>query len=239
MRKLLALGVAALLMIGLLGSPAGAKESSKRSHTAAATATAQLTLVHGVPGASGFPVDISVYRLFTGSQRFEGVTFGTVAGPLDLKPGFYRIAIRPAGAPQSSKPVLSTWTWLGRGDNKSVVAHLTEGGAPRLSVFKNNVSDTGAGNARVTVRHLAQAPAVDVIVNDTTTLVDGLANPREAVAVVPAGSYGIKVAADADNSIVVFSGTLSFASRTNTVVYAVGSLGGGSFTPLVQILPAP
>ena len=35
-----------------------------------------------------------------------------------------------------------------------------------------------------------------------------------------------------------FQGDLTLAANATTIVYAVGSLGGGSFTPLVQVLPA-
>ena len=75
--------------------------------------------------------------------------------------------------------------------------------APKLGVFTNTVSNPGAGKARVIVRHLADAPAVDVLAGGGT-LIDGLSNPNAAAAVVPAGTYPIKVVADADNSIVAF-----------------------------------
>jgi hypothetical protein len=233
MRKTIILGLLALLTVGMLGSAAGASpETDRRERT-----KTELTLVHGIPGDGGFPVDITLYRLFEGSQRFTGVTFGTVAGPLDVKPGIYRVAIRPAGAPPSSPPALSRWMWLRAGSNTSVVAHLSATGAPELTEFRNDVSPTGSGKGRVTIRHLAQAPAVDVIVNGTTELVSALSNPNEAVAVVPADTYNVSVVASANNSIVAFSGPLPVTANSNTIVYAVGAF-PGSFTPLVQVLPA-
>ena len=41
--------------------------------------------VHGIDGKGGFPVDISVYRLAVGSTVYEDVTYGTVAGPIQIK----------------------------------------------------------------------------------------------------------------------------------------------------------
>ena len=232
MRKLIAVtALVGVLALGLTAAPASATAPP-------ATKTGKLTLVHGIPGANGFPVDISLYRLFVGSQQFKGVTFGTVAGPLDVKPGIYRAAIRPAGAPSSTRPVLERWFVVFPGSNQSIVAHLSESGAPRLSQFQNDVRPTGSGNARLTVRHLAQAPTVDVIANGALKVVAGLSNPNQAVTTVPAATYNVRVTDSATNTATAFQGDVPLAANANTIVYAVGSLGGGSFTPLVQVLPA-
>ena len=205
---------------------------------------ASLTLVHGIPGdALGatreLPVQVRVYRLFDRTQVFDNVTFGTVAGPFSVRPGFYRIQVRVNG----TSIQLTQWTYLSPGENVSAVAHLTDSGrlgnpagkpAPRLGVFTNTVSNPGAGNARVIVRHLADAPAVDVLAGGGT-LINSLANPGAASAVVPQGTYPIKVVADANNGIVAFGpADLTFNAGTTTVVYAVGSFFDGSFTPLLQ-----
>ena len=87
------------------------------------------------------------------------------------------------------------------------------------------------------MRHNAAAPAVDIIVNDSLTLINGLTNPGQGKAFVAAGTYNVKVAADADNSIVALDADLTLAARTNTIVYAVGDLAAGSFTVIVQVLP--
>ena len=52
-----------------------------------------------------------------------------------------------------------------------------------------------------------------------------------------AGTYNVKVVADADNSVVALDADLTLAARTNTIVYAVGDLAAGSFTVIVQVLP--
>ena len=109
--------------------------------------------------------------------------------------------------------------------------------APQLGVFTNDVSNAGAGKARVIVRHLADAPAVDVLAGGAP-LINALANPGSAAAVVPAGTYPIEVVADANNAISAFGpADLTFNAGTTTVVYAVGSFFDGSFTPLLQTFP--
>jgi len=209
---------------------------------------ASLTLVHGIPGDSvgatrDLPVQVRVYRLFDGTKVFDGVTFPTVAGPLSVKPGIYRIQVRVTGTPL----VLTRWTYISRGENVSAVAYLTDSGrlgnpsgkpAPQLGIFTNDVSSPGPGKARVIVRHLADAPAVDVLAGGGT-LINALANPGSATAVVPAGTYPIQVVADADNTISAFGpADLTFAAGTTTVVYAVGSFFDGSFAPQVQTFPS-
>ncbi len=208
---------------------------------------ASLSLVHGIPGdslgaAQDLPVQVRVYRLFDNTKVFDDVIYKTVAGPLEVRSGWYRIQVRVNGT--SIK--LTRWTYLSRGENVSAVAYLTDSGrlsdpagkpSPKLGVFTNDVSDTGAGNARVIVRHLADAPAVDVLAGGAP-LINALSNPDAAAAVVPQGTYPIEVVADADNSISAFGpADLKFDAGTTTVVYAVGSFFDGSFTPLLQTFP--
>jgi len=227
--------VAAMTAATLVAAPAGAAD---RQGTKWFGGAAKLTLVHGVPGANGFPVDISVYRLAEGSQVFEDVTFGTVAGPLDLRAGIYWVGIRKANSPRYSTPILSKWLWLGDGANKSVVAHLKADGTPTITVYRNDVSATG-GDARVVVRHAAAAPAVDILAG-RSAVISGLTNPNQATIEVPGGTYPISVTpAGAGYANRVFGpANLEFRNNSVTIVYAVGSLSGGSFTPLVQVLPA-
>ena len=47
--------------------------------------------------------------------------------------------------------------------NYTAVAHLTEGGDPTATLFTNDTAPLAAGQGRLTVRHVAAAPAVDVL----------------------------------------------------------------------------
>jgi hypothetical protein len=220
--------VASMTLSGLLVVSAPAAQAT---HT---STKARLTLVHGIDGPSGFPVDISVYRLAVGSQRFTGVTYGTVAGPLELSSGLYWVGIRPAGASRYSTPILSKWVWLSPGDNRSAVAHLSAAGSPRLSVYHNDVSDSGPGKARVTVRHNAAVGPVDVFANGTK-VISSLANPYQAKRNVPATTIQIRVAL-AGGGATVLNAPVAFAENTNTIVYATLTR-DGAFNPLIQVIP--
>ena len=65
-----------------------------------------------------------------------------------------------------------------------------------------------------------------------------LKNGKQKSVRVPSDTYNVKVAADADNSVVVFDEDLTLNSGEVTIVYAVGSLAGESFTVLAQVKDA-
>ena len=229
-RALISAMLAAALAVGLLSTTASAGQRHRQE--ARWWGTGELTLVHGIDGAGGFPVDISVYRLFHGSQRFENVTYGTVAGPLELPVGIYRVAVRPADADPYSEPLLKRWIWLGRDSNKSVVAHLLADGTPTLTTYRNNVSDSEAGS-RVTVRHNAAVGPVNVRA-DGVKVITRLTNPHEAVLDIPASTLRIKVRL-AGGGPTVFNAEVAFAEDTNTIIYATLDR-HGNFNPLLQVL---
>jgi hypothetical protein len=84
------------------------------------------------------------------------------------------------------------------------------------------MSELAAGEARVTVRHTAAAPAVDVRVNGTPTF-EGLTNPNEASADVAAGTIEADVVLAGTEDVALGPADLELAEGTNTIVYAWGS----------------
>ena len=231
MRPKIAAVLAAVVAIGLFAGTATAHDRSRQERRWWGGEKANLTLVHGIDGRGGFPVDVSVYRLAIGSTVYEDVTYGTVAGPIQTSAGIYRIALRTPDAPRST-PILSKWIWLGPGGNKSVVAHLKADGSPTLSVYRNDVSDSDAG-ARVTVRHNAAVGPVNVFANGTK-VISRLANPDQAALDIPATTLNIEVKVAGGPK--VFDADVAFARNTNTVVYATLDR-SGNFNPLLQVLP--
>ena len=96
------------------------------------------------------------------------------------------------------------------------------------------ILDVNATASVRVVHDVSDAPAVDVIVNDAVTLVDALAFPdfTPYVAVAP-DTYNVKVAADADNNVVVIDADLALDAGAYYSVLAVGALGENSIEPLV------
>jgi Domain of unknown function (DUF4397) len=206
---------AAVLLVAALAAPAAAQEAGT------------VTVVHGVPGLT---VDVYV----NGDATLEGFEPGTVTDPLELPAGTYDIEIYPAGADASSEdPAISGSVDLPAGANASLVAHLGESGEPTLTPFVNDTSEVAAGEARLTVRHTAAAPAVDVLAGDAPVF-EGLTNPNEASASVPAGTVSAAVALAGTTDPVLGPAELTLEEGTSTIVYAIGSAEEGSLDLLVQ-----
>ena len=225
MKKLLAqLAVASALAI----TAATAVTVSQAAADDGGPGLASITLVHGVP-------DLLVDIYVNGGAPIEDVSFTTVATVPGEK-GKNTVAIRAANAPANSAALLTRSFYLRQNQSKTVVAHLTSSGSPKLTVYANDQSPLTAGTGRLTVRHTAEAPAVDIVVNNTTTLVPGLTNPRQAKADVPADTYLVDVRAAGTSTAVLDDAPVTLDPGTNTIVYAIGSL-SGSFTVAVQVLP--
>jgi len=225
MRNLGRIFIVAVLLLAL---PAGA--------ALAQTSDGTVTVLHGIPGDSGFPVDIYVNGDYT-APFIPGLTFTEFAGPVVLPAADYSIEIYGAGAdPSSTDPALGPLVvTLPAGANATIEAHLDADGAPTASVFVNDISEIAAGDTRLTVRHTAAAPTVDVLANDGV-LFSALSNPNEASGDVPAATYNAKVVPTGATEPVVFEADLNLAEGTSTIVYAIGSLDGGSFTVAVQTI---
>lgn len=186
-----------------------------------------VTVVHGVP-------DLDVDIWVNGEATLPGFTFGTVSDALTLPAGDYDIEIYAAGTdPEGNDPALADTVTLPAGANASIVAHLDADGNPMLSVFVNDTSTIEAGNGRVTARHTAAAPAVDVWAGDSP-LFENVSNPQEGVVDVPADTYPVSIVPTGETEPVVFETDLDVPEGTNVIVYAVGSLDDGSFTVLAQ-----
>lgn len=214
--RLIALFAVALLM--LLAPAAGAQESN-----------GTVTVVHGVPGAT---VDVYV----NGDATLEGFEPGTVTDPLDLPAGSYDVEIFEAGAdPDADDPIISGSADLEAGANVSLVAHLDADGAPTLGVFANDTSALDAGQARVTVRHTAAAPPVDVLADGDAVFTD-VENGQEGTAELPAGAIEAAVALAGETDPVIGPADLDLEEGVNTIVYAIGSADEGDLELLVQTI---
>ena len=117
----------------------------------------------------------------------------------------------------------------------TVTANLDAEGNPALNVYVNDISEVAAGDARLTVRHIAAAPAVDVRA-DGTALINGLVNPDEAIADVPAGTYSADVVLAGTDTVVLGPADLDLAEGTNTIVYAWGSADAGNLALATQVI---
>ena len=89
------------------------------------------------------------------------------------------------------------------------------------------------GDARVIVRHVADAPGVDVYAGNTKVVTD-LINPNQATLVIPAGKVSVSVDVTGTTTTVIGPATFNFKAGTTTVIYAIGSAAGKTLTVAVQ-----
>lgn len=189
----------------------------------------QVTVIHGIPG-----VTVDVWA--NGEPLIEGFEPDTVTDPLDLPADTYEIEIYETGAdPEEADPVISASPEVPGGESLSVIAHLDADGQPTLSAFVNDVSEIDDGNARLTARHTAAAPEVDVRA-DGDALFEGVSNGDEGTVEVPAGDYSADVALAGEDESVIGPTDLSLDHGTHYLVYAVGSADDGSLDLLVQAI---
>lgn len=189
-----------------------------------------VSVLHGVPGLT---VDVYV----NGEETIPDFEPGTLTDPLMLAAGNYDIDVYADGdTPETGEPALSaSGLEVPGGANLTLAAHLAEDGTPMLSAFVNDVSQTAAGEARLTVRHAAAAPAVDVRAGGTP-VIEGLTNPNEEVLDLPAGTVSADVVLAGTEDVVLGPADLNLAEGTNTIVYAWGSAADANLDLAVQTI---
>ncbi|WPX14015.1 DUF4397 domain-containing protein [Cryobacterium sp. 10S3] len=193
----------------------------------AATGDAQLSVFHGVPGLT---VDVYVNNKLT----IDNFKPGDMAGPLDLPAGTYTVAITASDAADASKPAIGPVDLpLEAGKNYTAVAHLGADAKPTATLFTNDTSMIAAGSGRLVVRHVAAAPAVDVLANGAVAI-SNLSNPKESVLTIPAGTISAVVAATGTTAPVIGPADVKVAEGVDTIVYAWGSLADKNLAVAVQ-----
>jgi hypothetical protein len=196
---------------------------------AAAAPGAKLSVLHAVPDLT---VDVYVNNELT----IDDFAPSDLAGPLDLPAGTYSVAITAADAADASAPAIGPVDLtLAAGGNYTAVAHLNAAGEPTATLFLNDTTNTAAGEGRLTVRHTAAAPAVDILAGGSA-VVSGLTNPNEQVLNLPAGTVSTSVAAAGTTEPLLGPADVAVADGVNTIVYAWGSLEAGNLALAVQTI---
>jgi hypothetical protein len=207
-------------LIGLTVGATGSLLVLGAAPAMAAADTATVSVLHAVPET---PVDVYA----NGEELLPDFQPGTLTDPLELPAGSYDIQVFPAGAdPEADEPAIEGSVDVPGGANATLVAHLGEDGTPTLTPFVNDTSEVEAGSARVTVRHTAAAPAVDVRAGGEP-VIEGLTNPNEESLTVPAGTVSADVVLAGTDTVAIGPADLDLAEGSNTIVYAWGSEDAG------------
>lgn len=196
--------------------------------TASSAENATLSVLHGIPA---LPVDVYV----NGELTVDDFQPGTIAGPLSLPAGDYEVALTATDAADDSDPALGPVTLtLEAGKNYTATANLDAAGEPTLNLFTNDIAATNAGEGRLTVRHVAAAPAVDVLAGGAA-VVSNLSNPNEATLNLPVSTVSASiVAAGTTEPVVLGPADIAIEDGVLTIAYAWGSLEDGTLALATQ-----
>ncbi|MBB1254175.1 DUF4397 domain-containing protein [Streptomyces sp. OF3] len=190
---------------------------------------AWVSVFHGVPGLT-----VDVYA--NGDELLPDFEPGTLTDPQEMASGSYDIKVFAAGDdPESDDPAIEKEIEVPAGANATVAAHLDADGEPQLTAFVNDVSDVDAGKSRLTVRHVAAAPEVDVRAGGQPVF-EGLTNPNEETTEVDAGTVSADVVLAGTDDVAIGPADLDLKEGTTNIVYAWGSAEDENLALKVQTL---
>jgi hypothetical protein len=179
--------------------------------------TATVNVVHGIPG-------LKVNVCVDGDPAVRNFEYGEKVVGVALPAGAHRVRVVAAGKPCSAAKLLKRRYMLEPGKNYTIVAAVRPSGAASLAAFTNRVRPTDAGKARLTVRHTAHAPAVNVWAS-RTKLIGGtrFSWGDGRTLAVPHGTYRVKVTLPGTTAPVIGPKRLTLRSGKAYQVYAVGT----------------
>jgi hypothetical protein len=200
------------------------------STEAPAAGKAWVRVLHGSPDAPA--VDVKA----NGANILTNVPFGVISDYLPVDGGTYNIKVCATGTDTCVIDANLTFT-----AGKKYTVAATDLVA---SIDAQVIEDTATANAQqaqVRVVHFsADTPAVDVLTQDgSATVVDNLAYPNATgYLALAAGTYDLKVCANADNSVCPLDpGPLALSAGTAYSVFAIGSLQATIATPAPTAAP--
>jgi hypothetical protein len=190
--------------------------------------TSMVSVFHGVPGLT-----VDVYA--NGERLLGDFKPGTVTKPQALDAGTYDIQVFEAGQGPDGTPAVQKSIKVPEGANATIAAHLSADGKPQLTSFVNDTSTVDAGKARLTVRHVAAAPAVDVRAGGQPVF-EGLTNPNQESTVVDAGTVSADVTLAGTDTVAIGPADLNLKEGSDNIAYAWGSANDKNLALATQTL---
>lgn len=186
-------GQRAALLAGLVGlvftslsGPSAAAASGIAAHSAAASSTATVTLVHGV---RGLLADVVV----DGQTALKGFAYERASAPMQLPSGVHRVQVYQAGQAHT-KALLDVKLTVKAGQTLTAAVGFDNSGAPKAYVFNDQLSAAARSTSSVVVRNVSQGTAPQVLL-DGRSVSSGLAAGGQVLRGVRPGSHtvGLKV----------------------------------------------
>jgi hypothetical protein len=210
-------------LVGVVAAAAGGGvvATATVGHAQPEQTAGQVRVVHGL---RGLVADVYLDgTLVLPTFRPERAT-----DPLPIPAGDHLVEIRQAGAAATDEPLLAQQVTVPAGFVGSVVAHVDASGAAKLTAFADDLSAVPPGEARVVVRHAADARPVNVLLNGEPTY-RGLASDAEAGGLVAAGEYEVAVTRGrGGGQPLAAPQRVQFADGTVNFMYLIGSQADGT-----------
>lgn len=194
-----------------------------------ASLASSIYIVQGLAGRNvaeatdpAYPVDV---LLNDEVCYVHGLAYGTISGPLTFFPGTHNIKVSIANtlAPCTETPFIDSNVTLEKRQDISAVITLDPNGKPALVTFVNNLTPVAAGMGRVLLAQAADAPALEVTLQNTSTnkVYKYTVNPGALLNVtLPAGSYNASISQG--GTTFVSSAPVELFSRSATLLYTIG-----------------
>ncbi|MEV6848059.1 DUF4397 domain-containing protein [Actinoplanes sp. NPDC051411] len=199
--------LAALAAVTLFASPAQAAGAG------------YVRLAHLSPDTPAVDVYLKSPSNAVKPQVFKGVAYGAMSQYLRLPTGTYQVAMRKAGAPASTKPVITTQVGVANGDAYTVagVGRFADLG---LRVLKDDLKlpDPGKSKVRV-IQASVKAPVLNVAGKNGKTIADGVQfATTTAYREVNPGKWSVEVAPTGGGKTSVLPCTLGAGSVYSLIV---------------------
>jgi hypothetical protein len=224
-------------------APVGISDTKAAEARGGSTLLAGQTTVYVVHGINGtdlgadesLPVDVSV----NGACALTGFRFREMVGPITLPAAAtdIRVHLRDGAGPCGGTVAIdAAGVPLPANQNVSIVAHLTNGGAPTASVFVNELTRVPV-RTWVSPRHTANFGEVDILVNGAVAF-GGVPNGTQGTAALRPGLYTFAINI-AGTDITAWQATTPIRPFRFYAFYAVGTPANGTFEVLTQVIPVP
>ncbi len=214
--------LASVSAAALLVAPAFAQSSNVR-------------IIHGINGGDlGAPESLNVDVYVNGGLLLDNFNFRDVAGPLSLPAGDYEVKVvldldMINGSADDTVVIGPAIIPIAAGTDNTIIAHLTEGGAPTASKFENDLMMM-PGKSQLILHHTAAAPQVDIFARKTggrtpfAMLAGGAPNGAQAMFKVSPSNWQLFVSPAGTMNPVLGPASFKFDNRTSYLVYVVGQI---------------